>query len=138
MRIQFYKTNFRFLFLILPVIVLMASCQNNTKDLASNKEKTNIHENGYTDFEGAMLYEFNMVKNPVTGTIPEGTYEAERAQANEILRKQQINRNPTLGSYSFDGPNNIGGRTRTLAYDVRFNGTSNQIILAGGVSGGVY
>ncbi|MEP7255601.1 MAG: T9SS type A sorting domain-containing protein [Ferruginibacter sp.] len=120
------------------ILFFLASCQNNTKQLQKENEKTDNADKGFTDFNGAMLYEFNMTKNPVTGTIPEGTYEAERAQANEMLRKQQTTRNPTLGSYSFAGPNNLGGRTRTIAYDVRFNGTSNQIILAGGVSGGVY
>jgi len=79
-----------------------------------------------------------MTKDPATGTIPEGIFEAERAQANAIVQQQRSLNLPDQASYSFVGPDNLGGRTRTLAYDVRFNGAGNQIILAGGVSGGVF
>ncbi len=137
MKIHFYRTEFQIMVLVLPVMLLLASCQNNTKDIANSNQNVNL-ENAYTDYEGAMLYEFNMVKNPVTGTIPEGIYEAEREQARAILANQQLNGIIALNTYSFQGPENLGGRTRTIAYDVRYNGTSNQVILAGGVSGGVY
>lgn len=91
-----------------------------------------------TDFLGAMEYEFNMLKNPVTGKIPEGIRDAELAQARDILSKQQLtSRIEATNAYIFQGPNNLGGRTRALVYDVR-NGTSNGVIMAGGVSGGVY
>lgn len=36
------------------------------------------------------------------------------------------------------GPFNAGGRTRALAFDLGYNGTSNQRLLAGGVSGGMF
>ena len=36
------------------------------------------------------------------------------------------------------GPNNVGGRTRALAIDLDFDGSTNRKILAGGVSGGMY
>lgn len=137
MKIHFYRTEFQIMVLVLPVMLLLASCQNNTKDIANSNQNVNL-ENAYTDYEGAMLYEFNMVKNPVTGTIPEGIYEAEREKARAILANQQLNGIIALNTYSFQGPENLGGRTRTIAYDVRYNGTSNQVILAGGVSGGVY
>ncbi len=42
-----------------------------------------------------------------------------------------------LNTYFPAGPNNQGGRTRALAYDVRYNGTTNQVLIAGGVSGGI-
>ena len=90
------------------------------------------------DLEGALEYEFNMTKDPATGRIPEGIFEAERAQANALLQQKQSLDIPDLGSYSFVGPDNLGGRTRAIAYDVRYNGTTNRIILAGGISGGVY
>ncbi|MBK8611566.1 MAG: hypothetical protein IPL84_16905 [Chitinophagaceae bacterium] len=89
------------------------------------------------DFEGALNYDFNLTKNPVTGKIPDGIRKAELAQARQVLDQQGDNFE-NLGSYSFQGPDNLGGRTRSIVYDVRFNGTTNRIILAGGVSGGVY
>ena len=90
------------------------------------------------DLEGALEYEFNMIKDPATGTIPEGIFEAERVQADDILRSQESRRIPEFASYNFIGPDNLGGRTRTVAYDVRYNGGTNRTIFAGGVSGGVY
>lgn len=123
--------------------LLIASCKSVQN---KNKEPESIYvENEkspgerLTDFQGALEYEFNMLKNPATGTIPEGTREMELAQAREVYARQlETSRIEVVNPYVFQGPNNLGGRTRTIAYDVRFNGTSNQIILAGGVSGGVY
>lgn len=128
-----HQTSLASLFVILFITVLFTSCINNTNDLANSPGSI-----GHTDFDGAMQYEFNMLKNPVTGTIPEGTHEAELAQARLILAKQQSTGITALNAYSFQGPDNLGGRTRAVAYDVRYNGGSNRIILAGGVSGGVY
>lgn len=83
-------------------------------------------------------YEFNMLKDPATGEIPAGIFEKEIKQAKDIYRKQLTLKTSVVNSYTFQGPDNLGGRTRTIAYDVRYNGTSNQIILAGGISGGVF
>ncbi len=90
-----------------------------------------------TDIQGALEYEFNMLKNPVTGKIPEGIRDQEISQAKAILQEQEISRIET-STYSFQGPENLGGRTRALAYDIRYDGASNRIILAGGVSGAVF
>ena len=90
------------------------------------------------DLEGALEYEFNMTKDPATGKIPSGIFEAERAQADNILQLQESLRTPEFTSYNFVGPNNLGGRTRTIAYDVRYDGGANRTIFAGGISGGVY
>lgn len=106
------------------------SCKN------SDEKKTG--DVGSTDFEGAMAYEFNMLKNPITGKIPEGSFENEKIQANAIAEQQLQNRVAAGTPYIFQGPENLGGRTRSLVYDVRYNGTTNQTLLSGGVSGGVY
>ncbi|HYF30193.1 MAG TPA: hypothetical protein VD993_03640 [Chitinophagaceae bacterium] len=87
--------------------------------------------------EARAQYEFNMVKDPKTNTIPEGVFEAELAQAREIYaRQQQMKVDENI--YSFQGPNNLGGRVRSIVYDVRYDGTTNQTMFAGGVSGGIY
>ncbi len=137
MKIQFYKKDFLFLVLILSAIALLTSCQNNTKNV-DDRKLNKAYENGFTDFDGAMLYEFNMIKDPVTGKIPEGAFGQEKAQAKALLKQQQDAGIIALNPYTFQGPDNLGGRTRTIAYDIRYNGTSNRIIMAGGVSGGVY
>ncbi|MDP9229592.1 MAG: hypothetical protein M3O67_02835, partial [Bacteroidota bacterium] len=86
-------------------------------------------------------YEFDMVKDPLTGKIPKGIYAAEMAQAKSIPLKKvdgsQTARITALNSYFPAGPNNIGARTRALAYDLRYNGTTNRVIIAGCVSGGI-
>ncbi len=139
MKIKFYKPDLLFSILFLSAIVLLSSCINNTQDISGSKIKIPKHGKSNTDFSGAMEYEFNMIKNPATGRIPEGSFEGELAQAKAILANQQKNKIEAAGTpYTFQGPNNLGGRTRTIAYDIRFDGASNQIILAGGVSGGVY
>jgi photosystem II stability/assembly factor-like uncharacterized protein len=91
-----------------------------------------------TNIQGAAEYEFNLLKNPVTGEIPSGVREAELLQARSVMTTPRGGMQADLNPYTFQGPNNLGGRTRALEYDVRFNGTSNQVIMAGGISGGVF
>ncbi len=141
MRKFYFNSYLQFLVSFFLAIVLMTSCRSidekkNTGDLFQKEKDPNAR---MTDFLGAMEYEFNMTKNPTTGRIPEGVFEAELAQAKQIVETQLINQRPSLANpYAFQGPDNLGGRTRTIAYDVRYDGATNRIILAGGVSGGVY
>ncbi len=117
------------------VVLFIFSCQSHrSEDQPIKKEK---RVNGrMTDFLASLEYEFEMVKNPKTGKIPEGIRDLELKQAREIYSRQpKVN---AENFYTFQGPNNLGGRTRTIVYDIRYNGTSNQTILAGGVSGGVF
>lgn len=122
------------------IIILISSCQKRLISPGKHIERREEEEagKGFTEFEEAMWYEFNMLKNPATGRIPDGSFDAERAQAAAVLQSQEQNKTTSSNAYTFQGPNNLGGRTRTLVYDVRYNGTSNQTIFAGGVSGGVY
>ena len=138
MKIQFFKRDFFFLVLIFSSIVFFTSCKNNTKNISGDESNKSASENAYTDFNGSVEYEFNMIKNPTTGKIPEGSFTAELDQARAILANQQQNNIVAVNPYTFQGADNLGGRTRTIAYDVRYNGTTNRIILAGGVSGGVF
>ena len=123
------------------LLLLLPACKNqpaagNTKEIPEQREEGNDRA---TDLKGALEYEFNMLKNPSTGKIPEGIRDMELAQARQVLEKQYLYGRPdAINPYTFQGPNNLGGRTRALVYDTRFNGTSNQVILAGGVSGGIY
>ena len=98
-----------------------------------------------------LQYEFDMVKDPATGKIPRGIYDKEMQQA-RVLPLRQYDLNPfailsspnspnspqTGNTYFGAGPNNQGGRTRAIAFDKRFNGSTNQVILAGSISGGIF
>ncbi|MCX6206510.1 MAG: hypothetical protein NTZ19_09700, partial [Bacteroidetes bacterium] len=96
-------------------------------------------------------YDFDMLKDPATGKIPEGIYKAEMSQAiriplagvnrlvgtNGVIRTGMGVNGPTTNTYVAAGPTNLGGRTRAFSFDKRFNGTTNKVIIAGCVSGGI-
>ncbi|HVG13303.1 MAG TPA: sialidase family protein, partial [Chitinophagaceae bacterium] len=93
--------------------------------------------------EARARYDFDMIKDPATGKVPKGIFDLERAIAKSLPLKGRIN-NPAargagvtlLNNYLPAGPNNVGGRTRAVAYDVRF-GAGNNVIISGCVSGGI-
>src|SRR4030095_3748777 len=84
------------------------------------------------------LHEFNMIKDPVLNQLPRNIAVREMSQAFTILQKQYNNniiaRGDNLNTYLPAGPNNIGGRTRAIAFDKR----NSNIIIAGCISGGIY
>ncbi len=95
-------------------------------------------------------YEFDLLKDPKTGKIPKNAFADEMKQAmslpvsaepssmqNGVVRVSNGVTTPSSNIYLKAGPNNIGGRTRALVFDKRFNGTSNRVIIAGCVSGGI-
>jgi hypothetical protein len=91
-------------------------------------------------------YLAQILVNPNTGTMPGNMRKLELAYAKKLsaesdLKNIQRSAAGQEGSqasnalnWSALGPNNFGGRTRALALDV----TNENIILAGGVSGGMW
>ena len=79
-----------------------------------------------------VVYEYERLKSPLTGKIPDNIHKKELDFA------KQIQGNTLKGLKASDwthrGPFNVGGRTRAMAIDV--NDPNN--ILAGGVSGGMW
>jgi hypothetical protein len=138
MRSFYSLTKLLILFLLVCFAVL---AQPHCKSSDPRPESTDvelIRKKGSTDALGAALFELRMTADPATGKIPPGARSAELVQAEELVNVPFGMMAPVSSTYSFAGPNNLGGRTRAIAYDVRYNGSSNQTILAGGVSGGVY
>jgi len=87
-----------------------------------------------------LAYERKMIADPVTGYLPAGIQEQEQAFISTLPEKTlglSAGREANLNTYFPAGPNNIGGRTRAVAYDSRYNGSSNRVVLAGCVSGGI-
>lgn len=124
-------------------LIVYPSCRNtkevNNDKLTDQTQRSKDPNGRMTDIQGAMEYEFNMLKNPTTGKIPEGVRDRELAEAYDILARQNLSgRIESINPYTFQGPNNLGGRTRALAYDVRFDGVANSVIIAGGISGGIF
>ncbi|MGZ3988668.1 MAG: T9SS type A sorting domain-containing protein [Flavisolibacter sp.] len=100
-------------------------------------------ENGLTDAYSREReqYAFDMLKSPVTGLIPRDIFLKERDFARHLPLREGMGtlgqRGEALNDYFPAGPNNLGGRTRALVYDLRYNGTTNTVILSGCVSGGI-
>lgn len=86
-----------------------------------------------------LQWEWERLRNPQTGKIPEDIQRRERTfsamlptrSANAIFMKSA-----GIAEYDWQprGPWNVGGRTRAMAMDVN----NENIILAGGVSGGMW
>lgn len=85
--------------------------------------------------------EFEMLKDPKTGKIPRADVIRSKEvakfvpelQLSPILNPDGTEALPTITVES-RGPNNYGGRTRALGFDVR----NTQIVLSGGVTSGIY
>ena len=82
---------------------------------------------------GRLEYERLLTADPKTGLVPDGIREAELAFTESLVKNTLGLRTQAL-SIESAGPSNVGGRTRAVAFDVR----NENIILAGGVSGGVW
>ena len=111
-------------------------------------KQTFIDESGEEDEENEAAYHYlrwkydaDMIKDPTTGEALFGLRNQEIEFANTIPRRSissPLARLTIQNNYLPAGPNNNGGRTRAVAYDIRYNGTTNRIIIAGGVSGGLF
>lgn len=98
-------------------------------------------QNQKDDPQARVEFEFMRTKNPVTNQIPAGIRLKERAlmDQRQLDLKSSINPlalAPPSTTWENRGPYNVGGRTRALAIDVT-DATENTI-LAGGVSGGLW
>ncbi|MEP1093701.1 MAG: FlgD immunoglobulin-like domain containing protein [Cyclobacteriaceae bacterium] len=104
--------------------------ERDSYEMPNLDDKTEI---GLEDLNGRLEYERLLTANPLTGTVPENIREKELkfARENDALTKRS--RTSAL-EISSAGPFNVGGRTRAVALDVR----NEDVILAGGVSGGVW
>lgn len=111
--------------------------------LFSCKQKQEIPSEADAPFNDIIernKYEFDLMKSPVTGKIPEGVMEASYLQGKNLPSKEELysgSNAVVLNTYTAAGPDNFGGRTRAFAYDVRYNGATNMVMIAGSVSSGV-
>lgn len=114
---------------------------SNRTLLALDSPSSTIKKTKKTPAERALYaeerakFEFDMLKNPQTGKIPEGIHERELKQVSFAPQLSQQLKGAGI-TVTPRGPNNFGGRTRAIAFDVS-DGT-NSTIIAGGVSSGVF
>ena len=108
--------------------------ETKTLEPLKSKKKTESERQMFT--QERLLYELNMQKNPLTGTIP--MEEKQQELENTLLIKQEarLSRRTTPSTYTSRGPSNLGGRTRAFAVDLSDN--TGNIMLSGGVSSGLF
>ncbi len=95
-------------------------------------EEKEESEAGYRRWQ----YEWKMLHDPKTGIIPRDIHRQENELLQKIIARQKSAafRPEINNTYTAAGPTQNGGRTRALAFDMR----NNQIVLAAGVSGGLF
>ncbi len=101
------------------------SCSGEQKELNSENETSPI---------GRAEYEFEKLKDPATGKIPVNIRVRELAFASTLPKSYTKSTRASLQIFEPIGPRNVGGRTRAISFDV----DSSNVILAGGVSGGMW
>src|SRR6186713_2364207 len=113
--------------------------QKPVNELYEENEENEEHEATYQYLR--WKYEADLIKDPTTGEALFGLRDQEIEFARTIPERNTssgLARLTTQNNYIPAGPNNNGGRTRAIAYDVRYNGTTNRVLIAGGVSGGIF
>ncbi|MFD2531144.1 T9SS type A sorting domain-containing protein [Gracilimonas halophila] len=86
--------------------------------------------------KGRADYFFQLLRDPATDDIPKNIRNLELKQAENLPVRPEFAKlgNPQAYNFTEVGPFDVGGRTRALAVDIE----NPDIVLAGGVSGGVW
>jgi hypothetical protein len=107
-----------------------------TKTLEPLKSKKKTESERQMFAQERLLYELNMQKNPLTGTVP--MEEKQQELENTLLIKQEAQQRRRIApnTYTSRGPSNLGGRTRAFAVDLSDN--TGKTMLSGGVSSGLF
>ena len=129
-------------FVSLVVFFSLFIINRSKADLYSENEVSEENEENEAAYQYLRWkYEADLIKDPTTGEALFGLRDKEIEFAGRIPQRTWPSSTARLtiqNNYLPAGPNNNGGRTRGLAYDVRYNGTTNRVILAGAVSGGIF
>ena len=127
--------------LILPAILIFFILSgawflgNTPKPLAMHAGEEDEQKPGYSRDR----YEWLLSRDPRTGKIPDGIRKRELTWVASAPVRQSGMMNALVNNvYQAVGPSVNGGRTRALAFDVRYNGGSNRVVLSGGVNGGIF
>jgi photosystem II stability/assembly factor-like uncharacterized protein len=132
------------LVIVVAVPALLASWWlSRTEDARMPKKMEVVQESEEMEQEGGRgreEWEFKRMRDPVTNRIPDGILTREMAWVKSVPVRQNglFNNALVANNYIPVGPTQNGGRTRAFAYDVRFNGTSNRVVISGGINGGIF
>jgi hypothetical protein len=145
MNVKKYSVLFRLTFLIITGAVCLTSCEQPVPATVTTLKVAKVKKiKGQRAIfaRKRIEYEFEILKDPETGRVPLADLKTELSIARGIPERiQEVSpfaRILTNNTYMAAGPDNIGGRTRAVAYDKRFGTGGNQVIIAGSVSGGIH
>ena len=103
----------------------LISCSQLTNDQAQTLEMSP---------QGRAEYEFEKLRDPITGKIPENIHVRELAFSSTLPKAYTKNTRASAQIFEPIGPRNVGGRSRAVSFDI----DQPNIVLAGGVSGGMW
>jgi hypothetical protein len=132
------------LYVIISSIWPYASHQSGQIEPIKLLEAKSSIFDGKEDLQSRWEYEQQMLQDPSTGEIPYNFKLRDKEFAQRMIRAK-FNSSQSVQSSNAQnqaeelnwlsvGPNNFGGRTRSLAFDI----LDQNVLLAGGVSGGMW
>lgn len=125
MMIKIYKPLFALL-----IAVLFTSCFVLKKKYEDKK----LQEDGILE---AIAFEKEKTIDPNTGTVPSERLLAAYKYAEKLRNENKKTRGPVSDiNWTERGPNNVGGRTRAILYDL--NDATYKTVWAGSVGGGLW
>lgn len=113
-------------------IILSNVISSPKENVIAYKSRTVSVNKDVQGFQGAQEYYKSLRKNVITGEIEASDYEAARLAVDQMTANSSSR--ATGLSFVEEGPDNIGGRTRSIAVDPN----NINIVYAGSVSGGVW
>src|SRR6187551_295820 len=128
--------------LVLPVLIAFITLSgvwflNNVAEHETEGEE--MEENEQEAGLKRDYFEWLMARDPRTGLIPNNIRKLELDFAkNSPTRQSGLVSALVANNYAAVGPSRNGGRTRALTFDIRNNGTSNRVVLSGGINGGIF
>lgn len=121
--------------LVLCITILLTLGINTSNDHIPKRKVYAKFEKRAQMKKARWQYFNRMLTDPKTGSVPRGIRNKELMMAMRMSKDKSSLR---TSAFEYDwrnaGPVDVGGRTRALAIDQR----DNKIVLAGGVSGGVW
>jgi hypothetical protein len=123
---------------------------NLSKDTIGNQKTTSGNTNQHPSIDSGIIWQQqldnSLIMDPTTNTVPiERLLEAKKIRDQLLSRaslkaSNKSGNSPTIPTINWTerGPNNIGGRTRTLLFDLNDKANGYKKVYAGAVGGGLW
>jgi len=118
--------------MLLVVITTIVLFKTDIKSL-NNSENKPFSTGDIDDPQARIEQEHKMLRDINTNRLPENILNLEQNFASHLPKVTDRDNSNSL-TWTERGPNNVGGRTRALAYDI----SNPNVFLAGGISGGMW